>query len=74
MLSTIIYSGLLSNSFITMITLPNREWTQIERLSFAFFRVHSRFFILPPGRPRSGLKAASAGPTQEPRSFAVGKS
>jgi len=30
--------------------------------------VHSRVFTLPLADPRSGSKAASAGPTQEPRS------
>ena len=30
MLPMIIYFGLVSNSFITMITLPNREWTQTD--------------------------------------------
>ena len=67
MLSTIIYSGLVSNSFI-VITLPNREWTQRTQRKSLIASILIRSQFPNPaslGGPRSGFQAASPGPTQE---------
>ena len=79
MLSTIIYSGLVSNSFI-VITLPNREWTQRTQRKSLIASILIRSQFPNPaslGGPRSGFQAASPGPTQEstyqPRMDATGR-
>jgi len=52
----------------TALSLPTangRQWTRIKIHSFAFIRVHSRFFPAPLARLRSGSEAALLGPSRE---------